>query len=135
MHFNLGETGNLAWAMHPQSRQLQKAVAQWFGRPETRELLDRFNLELDPMTRVKRLTMGKQQILEILKAISTNPKILILDEPTSSLDTSAGAVIEELMVNLKDRCTLLMVSHYLDQVKRIADTILELSDGKLIDYK
>jgi phosphate transport system ATP-binding protein len=49
-------------------------------------------------------------------------------------DADAGAVIEELMFSLKDRCTLLMVSHYLDQVKRIAHTAMELSDGKLIEY-
>jgi phosphate transport system ATP-binding protein len=81
------------------------------------------------------LSGGQQQRLCIARALTLEPQILLLDEPTSSLDASAGAVIEELMINLKDRCTLLMVSHYLDQVKRIADTILELSDGKLIDYK
>ena len=81
------------------------------------------------------LSGGQQQRLCIARALTLEPQILLLDEPTSSLDANAGAVIEELMINLKDRCTLLMVSHYLDQVKRIADTILELSDGKLIDYK
>jgi phosphate transport system ATP-binding protein len=80
------------------------------------------------------LSGGQQQRLCIARALTLEPQILLLDEPTSSLDASAGAVIEELMINLKDRCTLLMVSHYLDQVKRIADRILELSDGKLIDY-
>jgi len=52
---------------------------------QTQEVLHRFNLDLDPATLVKRLVMGQQQILEILKAITTNPKVLILDEPTSSL--------------------------------------------------
>jgi phosphate transport system ATP-binding protein len=80
------------------------------------------------------LSGGQQQRLCIARALTLEPQILLLDEPTSSLDASASAVIEELMINLKDRCTLLMVSHYLDQVKRIADTILELSDGKLTDY-
>ena len=55
-----------------------------------------------------------------------------MDEPTSSLDAGAGAVIEELLLSLKSRCTLLMVSHYLDQLKRIADTVMELSEGKFI---
>jgi len=81
------------------------------------------------------LSGGQQQRLCIARVLTLEPQILLLDEPTSSLDASAGAVIEELMTNLKDRCTLLMVSHYLDQVKRIADTVLELSDGKLIDYQ
>ena len=55
---------------------------------DTGEFLGRFELELDPKKLVKHLSMGQQQILEILKAISTNPKLLILDEPTSSLTVS-----------------------------------------------
>ena len=80
------------------------------------------------------LSGGQQQRLCIARALTLEPEILLLDEPTSSLDAGAGAVIEELMLSLKDRCTLLMVSHYLDQVKRVADTVTELSDGKLLKY-
>jgi len=80
------------------------------------------------------LSGGQQQRLCIARALTLEPEILLLDEPTSSLDAGAGAVIEELMLSLKDRCTVLMVSHYLDQVKRIADTAMELSDGKLLEY-
>ena len=80
------------------------------------------------------LSGGQQQRLCIARALTLEPEILLLDEPTSSLDAGAGAVIEELMLSLKDRCTLLMVSHYLDQVKRIADTVTELSGGKLLKY-
>ena len=69
---------------------------------------------------------GQQQRLCIARALTLEPEILLLD-------ASAGAVIEELMFSLKDQCTLLMVSHCLDQVKRIADTAMELSDGKLLE--
>ena len=80
------------------------------------------------------LSGGQQQRLCIARALTLEPEILLLDEPTSSLDASASAVIEELMLSLKDRCTLLMVSHYLNQVKRIADRVIELSDGELLEY-
>ena len=80
------------------------------------------------------LSGGQQQRLCIARALILEPEILLLDEPTSSLDANAGAVIEKLMLSLKDRCTLLIVSHYLDQVRRIADTVMELSGEKLLNY-
>jgi ABC-type sugar transport system ATPase subunit len=64
---------------------------------QTQEFLSRFNLRLNPRQLVKHLSMGQQQILEILKAISINPKVLILDEPTSSLtESEAGYLFENI---------------------------------------
>jgi phosphate transport system ATP-binding protein len=77
------------------------------------------------------LSGGQQQRLCIARALVLKPEILLLDEPTSSLDAKAGAVIEDLLLNLKDSCTLVVVSHYLDQVKRIADSIMDLGNGIL----
>jgi len=78
------------------------------------------------------LSGGQQQRLCIARALILEPEVILLDEPTSSLDKIASAVIEELLIQLKKRCTILMVSHYLDQVKRIADNVFEFSEGKFI---
>jgi phosphate transport system ATP-binding protein len=80
------------------------------------------------------LSGGQQQRLCIARALVLEPEVLLLDEPTSSLDVKAGTVIEELLMELKKGCTILIVSHYLDQVRRIADVVFELSGGKLIPF-
>ena len=80
------------------------------------------------------LSGGQQQRLCIARAMILQPEILLLDEPTSSLDYKAAKAIEDLLLKLKHECTILVVSHYLDQVKRIADSIVELQDGLLIRH-
>lgn len=77
------------------------------------------------------LSGGQQQRLCIARALILEPEVLLFDEPTSSLDAKAAAVIESLLVDLKENCTLLIVSHYRDQVQRIADTVFELTEGNL----
>lgn len=78
------------------------------------------------------LSGGQQQRLCMARALILEPAVLLLDEPTSSLDQEAARGIEELMVSLKASCTLVVVSHYLDQVKRIADRTLVLSNGRFL---
>ena len=97
-----------------------KAVTLW---NEVRDRLDSNALSLSG---------GQQQRLCLARALILDPEILLLDEPTSSLDSRSSAQIEELLLNLKKRCTLLVVSHYQDQVRRIADEVVELAGGRLI---
>jgi phosphate transport system ATP-binding protein len=77
------------------------------------------------------LSGGQQQRLCIARALVLQPEVLLLDEPTASLDARAGGVIEDLLVSLKPHCTLLVVSHYMEQVNRVADAVVKLSDGRL----
>jgi phosphate transport system ATP-binding protein len=78
------------------------------------------------------LSGGQKQRLCIARALVLEPEVLLCDEPTSSLDSKAAGIIEELLVSLKANCTLLVVSHYLDQVRRIGDQVLALEDHGLI---
>ncbi len=77
------------------------------------------------------LSGGQQQRLCIARALIVEPEVLMMDEPTSSLDPRAVGIIEELIGTLKEQCTLLVVSHQGDQVSRIADLVLELQDKGL----
>lgn len=78
------------------------------------------------------LSGGQQQRLCIARALVLRPQVLLLDEPTSSLDETSVGVIEDLLTTLKRQCTILMVSHYADQVRRIADVRFVLSGKQLV---
>ncbi len=103
---------------------------------DTAELLKKFELDIDPKTLVKHLSVGTQQLLEILKAISFNPKVIILDEPTSSL---ADAEVELLFNNIdnlkKEGYSFIYITHKLPEVFRIADKIMVMRDGCYVGEK
>jgi len=75
------------------------------------------------------LSGGQQQRLCLARALALRPAILLLDEPTASLDFKAARQIEELLAELKSRYTLLVVSHSLSQAHRLAERVLVLRDG------
>ncbi|MBN2809482.1 MAG: phosphate ABC transporter ATP-binding protein [Deltaproteobacteria bacterium] len=77
------------------------------------------------------LSGGQQQRLCIARAMILEPAILLLDEPTSSLDEKAAREIEALIFSLKEQCTLLMVSHDQAQIKRVADEVMEIVGGRM----
>jgi phosphate transport system ATP-binding protein len=89
------------------------------------EVKDRLNND------ARTLSGGQQQRLCIARALILEPEVLLLDEPTASLDTQAAEMIEQLIRHLKSKCTILMVSHYMDQVYRVADHVMELTNGQL----
>jgi phosphate transport system ATP-binding protein len=81
----------------------------------------------------RKLSGGQQQRLCMARALVLDPEVLLLDEPSSSLDARAAEAIEDLILELKNGCTLIVVSHHLDQVNRIADRVLRLEDGRFIE--
>lgn len=83
----------------------------------------------DPST----LSIGQQQRLCLARGLAINPEIILADEPTSALDPISTQAIEKTFIELKSDCTIILVSHILRQVKRIADYVLFMYMGKLIE--
>jgi phosphate transport system ATP-binding protein len=81
------------------------------------------------------LSGGQQQRLCIARAIAVEPDVILLDEPCSALDPIATAKIEELMLDLKRRYTLIVVTHNMQQASRISDLTAFLYLGRLIEYQ
>ena len=80
------------------------------------------------------LSGGQQQRLCIARALAVDPEVLLLDEPCSALDPIATAKIEELMFGLKDQCTMVIVTHNMQQAARVADYTGFFLMGKLIEF-
>ncbi|MBK6791301.1 MAG: ATP-binding cassette domain-containing protein [Anaerolineales bacterium] len=96
-------------------------------------MLQKVKLDINPATKIKELGIGKQQLVEIAKALSKNVKLLILDEPTSSLNEKDSENLLQLLRDLKEQgVTCIMISHKLKEVISIADTVTVLRDGKTI---
>lgn len=80
------------------------------------------------------LSGGQQQRLCIARALAVNPEVLLLDEPCSALDPISTAKIEDLLFDLKDQCTLVIVTHNMLQAARIADFVGFFLSGRLIEF-
>ena len=97
------------------------------------EMLKKVRLNVDPSMKVKDLGVGNQQLVEIAKALSKNVKLLILDEPTASLNEDDSENLLKLIKELKEQgVTCIMISHKLREITAIADTITVLRDGSTI---
>ena len=81
------------------------------------------------------LSGGQQQRLCIARALAFKPDIILLDEPTSALDPVATAKVEDLLVNLKDQYTIILVTHNMTQAARISDNSMFMYLGELIEYE
>jgi ABC-type sugar transport system ATPase subunit len=99
-----------------------------------RESLISFGLaDYDPKTPVNRLSIASQQMIEILKAISTKPKLLILDEPTSSLTEYEIDILYKNIRKLKNEgCSFIYISHHLNEIFEMCDRVTILRDGNFV---
>jgi putative multiple sugar transport system ATP-binding protein len=98
------------------------------------ELLARVGLDEDPDTLIKNIGVGKQQLVEIAKALSKSVKLLILDEPTAALNAADSQHLLDLIVGLRSKgIASIMISHKLDELEQVADSITILRDGRLVE--
>lgn len=104
------------------------------AREEIQKLIDRFNFNINATAKVKDLSVGEQQRVEILKAIYRGAKILILDEPTAVLTPQEVEELFAIMRKLKsDNKTIVIITHKLKETLAIADKISVLRDGKMVE--
>lgn len=100
---------------------------------DTRRLLERFQVDLDAAAQVRSLGVGQKQLVEIVKALGKNSKILILDEPTAALAEHEVQVLLNILQDLRKRgIACIYISHKLDEVFAISDRITVLRDGRSI---
>src|SRR5471030_2737404 len=110
-------------------------VIDWeLAQTKTRALLKKVGVNEKPDTLITNLGVGKQQLIEIAKALSKDVKLLILDEPTASLNESDSAALLDLLLELKQQgIASILISHKLNEISRVADAITVLRDGNTVD--
>lgn len=102
---------------------------------EAQKFIDSFNVNIDAHALLESLTIAEQQLVEIIKAISFNSKLIVMDEPTSSLSGSEIDNLFDAIRLLKQRgIGIIYISHRLSELREIADMIMILRDGKTVGY-
>lgn len=120
---------NILWALKIHGRsdkkaKLEKALKDAFLWEEVKDRLDQSALSLSG---------GQQQRLCIARALALEPEILLLDEPCSALDPTATAKVEEMLMQVKKQCTVIIVTHNMAQARRISDITWFMHNGELVE--
>ena len=116
------------------NEQARGGIINW---PETfqktESLLRKVGLREPPTTQVGKIGVGKQQLVEIAKALAKDVRLLILDEPTAALQENDSAKLLDLLLELKSQgVTSIIISHKLNEIKRVADRITVIRDGATV---
>lgn len=100
---------------------------------KAKELFSLLNIEINPAEKIGNLTVGKQQMVEIAKAISTNAKIIVFDEPTAALTDSEITELFKVINDLRDKGTgIIYISHRMDEINVISDRVTVMRDGEYV---
>ena len=100
---------------------------------DTLAIFEDLDISINPKTIIKNLSVSQRQMVEIAKAVSHNSKLLVLDEPTSSLTEDEVEHLFRIIFNLRDRgCGIIYISHRMSEILKISDDVTVLRDGKLV---
>ena len=100
---------------------------------EAKKLFKLLNITIDPTEKIGNLTVGKQQMVEIAKAISTDSKVIIFDEPTAALTDSEIEELFKVINDLRDKGTgIVYISHRMDEINVISDRVTVMRDGEYV---
>ena len=100
---------------------------------EAQKLFDLLNIDIDPRDTMGRLTVGRQQMCEIAKAISTDAKVIVFDEPTAALTDAEITELFKIIDDLrKKNIGIVYISHRMDEIKRITDRVTVMRDGEYV---
>ena len=116
------------------NEQSHNNIIDWdMTMAKAKEYMDIVGLKEDPGTHVMNIGVGKQQLVEICKAISRDVKLLILDEPTAALNDEESDKLLELLIKFKEQgITSILISHKLHELIKVSDTITIIRDGQVI---
>ena len=100
---------------------------------DAKELFRKLNVDINPNVKIGNLTVGKQQMVEIAKAISTNAKVIVFDEPTAALTDSEIEELFKVINDLRDKGTgIIYISHRMDEINVISDKVIVMRDGEYV---
>jgi putative multiple sugar transport system ATP-binding protein len=117
------------------NEQASRGVIHWMDATvRAAQLMDRVGLQENPDTLIKHIGIGKQQLVEIAKALAKDVKLLILDEPTAALNDTDSRHLLALLSGLRSKgITCIMISHKLHEIEQISDSITILRDGRSVE--
>ena len=102
----------------------------------TQKIADQLNLKIDVKAKIKSLNIGQRQLTEIMKALASNAKLIVMDEPSSTLSKNEFETLLKVIEDLKNRgITIIYISHHLEELFIVGDRITVLRDGKFVVCK
>jgi ribose transport system ATP-binding protein len=129
---NLSVASNILIGREPRNGPLNLFVDQRHAEELVKPLLERLRADFEPATRVEKLSIAQRQLVEIARALSMDARLVIMDEPTSSLTLQESNRLLEIVKELKaDGVSVIFITHRLNEIAEIADRVIVLRDGML----